>query len=249
MTRHGGPSRPNPAQGDADLVDALEVGQGSLDRAAERREIAVLSARVGVALSDDQAASMQAYLDLLERWNATYNLTAVRDRRGMLVQHLADCLAVLAPLARQTAARPHGRLLDVGSGGGLPGVVIAIARPGWDVTCVDAVGKKAAFVRQVAGQLRLPGLHAVHAGVETLQAQPFDVVTARAFATLAELVRLTGRLLAPGGQWMAMKGRVPDEELPGVPAGVEVFHVEPLTVPGLDARRCLVWMRRREAAA
>jgi 16S rRNA (guanine527-N7)-methyltransferase len=167
----------------------------------------------------------------------------------MLVQHLADCLAVLAPLARQAAGKPAGRLLDVGSGGGLPGVVIATAWPEWEVTCVDAVGKKAAFVRQVAGQLRLSGLHAVHARVEALQAGPFDVVTARAFATLGELVRLTGHLLAPAGVWMAMKGQVPDDELAAVPAGVEVFHVEHLTVPGLDARRCLVWMRRREAAA
>jgi 16S rRNA (guanine527-N7)-methyltransferase len=230
-------------------VDALAADQVSLDRAAERREIAALGARVGAALSDDQAESMQVYLDLLERWNATYNLTAVRDRGAMKVQHLADCLAVIAPLARQTAAKPQGRLLDVGSGGGLPGVVIAIAWPGWDVTCVDAVGKKSAFVRQVAGQLRLRRLHAEHARIETLQAGPFDVVTARAFATLGELVRLTGHLLAPAGAWMAMKGQLPDDELAGVPAGVEVFHVEPLTVPGLDARRCLVWMRRREAAA
>jgi 16S rRNA (guanine527-N7)-methyltransferase len=248
LTRHGGPSRPNPAQGDADFVDALAAGHVSLDRAAERGEIAALGARVGVALSDDQAASMQAYLDLLERWNATYNLTAVRDRGAMKVQHLADCLAVLAPLARQAVGKTPGRLLDVGSGGGLPGVVIAIARPEWEVTCVDAVGKKSAFVRQVAGQLRLPRLHAEHARVEALRGAPFDVVAARAFSTLGELVRLTGHLLAPAGVWMAMKGQVLDDELAGVPVGVEVFHVEPLTVPGLAARRCLVWMRRREAA-
>jgi 16S rRNA (guanine527-N7)-methyltransferase len=244
LTRHGGPSRPDPSsEGHAETPDTLCAGRLPSDRAAERREIAAIAASVGATLSDEQAASMQVYLDLLERWNVTYNLTAVRDRRAMLVQHLADCLAVLAPLARQAAGRSGVRILDVGSGGGLPGVVIAVARPEWEVCCVDAVGKKAAFVRQVAGQLRLPTLHALHARVETLRAAPFDVVTARAFATLGELVRLTGHLLAPAGVWMAMKGQVPDDELAGVPAGVEVFHVEPLTVPGLDARRCLVWMR------
>ncbi len=213
------------------------------DRVAERREIAAIAASVGAKLNDDQAASMQAYLDLLERWNATYNLTAVRDRRAMLVQHLADCLSGLAPLARQAAGRSGVRILDVGSGGGLPGVVIAIARPEWEVCCVDAVGKKAAFIRQVAGQLQMPRLRAEHARIEALRGPRFDVVTARAFAPLGELVRLTKHLLAPDGLWMAMKGQVPDDELRALPADVEVFHVEPLAVPGLEARRCLVWIR------
>jgi 16S rRNA (guanine527-N7)-methyltransferase len=212
---------------------------------SERRDLLTLAGAVGLTLSGAQADALQAYLDLLQRWNATYNLTAVRERAAMLAQHLADCLAVVAPLAGHAAA---GRLLDVGSGGGLPGVVIAILLAQWQVTCVDAVGKKAAFVRQVAGALRLANLHAEHARVEALTPARFDVVTARAFATLADLVRLTRPQLAPGGVWMAMKGRVPDDEIAALPPGVEVFHVEPLQVPGLAAQRCLVWMRPKEPA-
>lgn len=187
----------------------------------------------------------EAYLGLLAKWNAAYNLTSVRDPAQMRIQHLADCLAVVEPLRRQLGAGAPARILDVGSGGGLPGVVLAIAEPAWDVTCIDAVGKKAAFVRQVAGELALPNLHAEHARVEALEAEPFDVITSRAFGSLADFVRWTRPLLAAGGVWMAMKGRRPDDEIAALPSDVEVFHVEPLAVPGLDAERCLVWMRPR----
>jgi len=197
-------------------------------------------AELGLPPSAAQTSALVQYLGLLQRWNATYNLTAVRDPEAMLSQHLADCLAVVPPLQRRAG---QGRLLDVGSGGGLPGVVIAMMLPSWDVTCVDAVAKKAAFVRQAAGALALPNLHAVHARVEDLKAPPFDVVTSRAFASLADFVSLTRRHLAPGGAWMAMKGRVPDDEIAALPADIEVFHVEPLQVPGLDAQRCLIWMQ------
>jgi 16S rRNA (guanine527-N7)-methyltransferase len=203
-------------------------------------ELAPVFAALGLAAAPAQADALVRYLDLLERWNATYNLTAVRERSAMMAQHLADCLAVVPALARHAGA---GRLLDVGSGGGLPGVVLALMLPGWDVTCIDAVAKKAAFVRQVAGALALPNLHARHGRVEDLKAAPFNVITARAFASLADLAALTRRRLAPGGAWMAMKGRRPDDEIAALPAGVAVFHVEPLAVPGLDAERCLVWMR------
>lgn len=206
-------------------------------------DIGAICAALGLAPTEAQAAALSGHVDLLQRWNATYNLTAVRSRAGMLTQHLADCLAVLPPLQRHAGG---GRLLDVGSGGGLPGVVLAIMAPGWDVTCVDAVAKKAAFVRQVAGQLKLPNLRAAHARVEQLQAAPFDVITSRAFATLADFVALTRRHLAPGGAWLAMKGRVPHDEVAALPGDIEVFHVEPLAVPGLDAQRCLVWMRLLE---
>jgi 16S rRNA (guanine527-N7)-methyltransferase len=189
---------------------------------------------------------LDRFLDLLGRWNAAYNLTAIRDVTQMRTQHLADCLAVVEPLRRHlgAAGRPL-RILDVGSGGGLPGVVLAWADPAWHVTCVDAVGKKAAFVRQVAAELALPNLHVEQARVEDLQADPFDVITARAFASLADFVRLARQLIAPRGVWMAMKGKPPVEEMAALPADVEVFHVEPLTVPGLGAERCLVWMRPR----
>ncbi len=188
----------------------------------------------------EQQARLDSYVDLLQRWNATYNLTAVRERDGMLRQHLADCLAVAEPLSRQLQ---QGRVLDVGSGGGLPGVVLAVMLPTLDVTCVDTVGKKAAFIRQVALTLQLPNLHAEHSRVEQLKAAPFDVITARAFASLADFTRLTRELLAPRGVWMALKGKHPADEIAALPADVSVFHVEPLSVPGLDAERCLVWIR------
>jgi 16S rRNA (guanine527-N7)-methyltransferase len=192
--------------------------------------------------ADDQR--LQRYLDLLVKWNTAYNLTAVRDPLQMHTQHLADCLAVVAPLRRELGEARLTRILDVGSGGGLPGVVLAMSDPCWHVTCVDAVGKKVAFVRQVASELALPNLHAEHTRVETLNAAPFDVITARAFASLADLARLTEKVMAPQGIWMAMKGKRPHDEIAALPSAVTVFHVEPLIVPGLLAERCLVWMRR-----
>jgi len=200
---------------------------------------------LGMELDVVQIGGLLTYLSLLQRWNATYNLTAVRDPLGMLTQHLVDCLALLPPLRRHLETKgeaPH-RLLDVGSGGGLPGVVVALLQPALDITCVDAVGKKAAFVQQVAGQLQLANLHAVHVRVERLKARSFDVVTSRAFASLADFTRLTHEHLADDGVWLAMKGRVPHDEMAALPADIEVFHVEPLAVPDLDAQRCLVWMR------
>ena len=189
------------------------------------------------------------YLALLQRWNATYNLTAVRERRSMLTQHLADCLAAVVALERVAPRGSARRILDVGSGGGLPGVLLAIHRDDWRVTCIDAVAKKAAFVRQVAGALGLPNLQSENRRVEqwtdAARGAPFDLITARAFATLAELVRLTRRHLHGDGCWMAMKGQVPESEIAELPPDVEVFHVEPLAVPGLQVRRCLVWMRLR----
>ena len=208
-------------------------------------DLAALCAPLGLDPTAAQVQVLEAFLSLLARWNGTYNLTAVRDPVAMRVQHLADCMAVVPPLARHAA---QGRLLDVGSGGGLPGVVIAALLPDWNVTCVDTVGKKAAFVRQVAGDLGLMNLQAAHSRVEALKVPAFDVITSRAFATLADFVALSRPLLAPGGVWMAMKGLRPDAEIAALPATVEVFHVEQLQVPQLDAQRCLVWMRPRTAA-
>ena len=203
-------------------------------------------AQLGLALEDRAQKQLQGYLDLISRWNRVYNLTAVRNPSDMLTHHLLDSLAAWPALNRHLGPQENARILDVGSGAGLPGVVLAIAEPRWSVTCVDAVAKKAGFIRQVAAELGLGNLQAVHARVEELPAgEGHDVVTSRAFSSLGDFVSLTGHLLKPEGCWMAMKGRVPEDELAALPSSIEVFHVEPLTVPGLDARRCLVWMRKK----
>ncbi|MBC7992785.1 MAG: 16S rRNA (guanine(527)-N(7))-methyltransferase RsmG [Rhizobacter sp.] len=198
---------------------------------------------LGLPLSDAQSDSLLAYQALLLKWNQVYNLTAVRKPAEMLTHHLLDSLAALPPLMRHLGDRP-ARLLDVGSGGGLPGVVLAIMLPSLDVTCVDTVGKKTSFIRQASAELKLPNLSAAHARVEDLRLKPFDVITSRAFASLADFTRLTRQLLGDDGVWMAMKGKDPAEEITALPREWDVFHVEQLTVPGLDAERCLVWIRR-----
>ena len=203
-------------------------------------ELAPVLAALDLEATPQQKQSLLQYLELLQRWNATYNLTAVRDRQGMLTQHLADCLAVVHPLSRVLQT---GRLLDVGSGGGLPGVVLAIMRPQLQVTCDDTVGKKAAFVRQVAGSLGLSNLQSAHARVEALALPSFDLITSRAFASLLDFTALTRPLLSEAGVWMAMKGKSPEAEIAQLPAQVTVFHVEQLQIPTLDAERCLVWMK------
>jgi 16S rRNA (guanine527-N7)-methyltransferase len=203
--------------------------------------------QLGVPLSEAQADALLCYLDLIQKWTKVYNLTAVRDPKEMLTHHLLDSLAAVPPLRRALAqaALPPGqgaRLLDVGAGAGLPGVVIAICCPDVDVSCVDTVAKKAAFIQQVAVSLRLTNLRGVHARVENLGG-PFDVVTSRAFASLVDFTTWSRQALGPQSVWLAMKGKHPAEEIAALPASVQVFHVEPLAVPGLDAERCIVWMR------
>ena len=166
----------------------------------------------------------------------------------MLVQHLLDSLAVVPALRRhQAQAQLHAmKVLDVGAGAGLPGVVLAIVCPDVQVACVDTVAKKALFIEQVSAALRLPNLRGIHARIENLQ-EPYDVVTSRAFASLTDFTQWSSSSLAPHGVWMAMKGKYPEAELAELPGQVEVFHVEPLQVPGLDAERCLIWMRPKPA--
>lgn len=207
------------------------------------RSLNAASATLDVVLAERDQERLLRYLALLQRWNAHYNLTAVREPRAMLTQHLLDCLAVLPALRAELPAGPL-RVLDVGSGGGLPGVLLAVLQPDWRVDCVDTVGKKAAFIRQVAADLQLPNLAGVHARVESLDRE-YDLVTCRAFAALPLFVSLTRHLLAPQGRWAAMKGRVPEDELKALPPDIDVFHVKHVDVPGLDAERCLIWMRRR----
>ena len=200
---------------------------------------------LALELSDVQLAQLLEFLALLQKWNKVYNLTAVRDPQEMLTHHLLDSLAAVPPLRRHIAqaglATTPVHLLDVGSGGGLAGVVFAICCPGVDVSCVDTVAKKAAFIQQAAAALRLPNLHGIHARVESL-AGPYDVVSCRAFASLPDFTAWSRGALAPQGVWLAMKGKHPQDELAALPGDVQVFHVEPLQVPGLDAERCIVWM-------
>ena len=199
---------------------------------------------LGLSLTDAQVQQLLAYQDLLIKWNKVYNLTAVRDPQEMLTHHLLDSLSVLGALQRHAGDRAM-RIMDVGSGGGLPGVVIAIAAPQHHVTCVDTVGKKAFFIRQVAADLGLKSLAAEHARVENLPAHQADLVTSRAFASLVDFTSLTRQHLKPGGVWMAMKGKHPQDEIQALPADVIVDQIEDLQVPGLQAERCLVWMRHK----
>jgi 16S rRNA (guanine527-N7)-methyltransferase len=204
---------------------------------------------LGLALSADQQNALLAYLALLQKWNQVYNLTAVREPQAMLTHHLLDSLAVVAPLQAQMhtlASAAPLRLLDVGSGAGLPGVVLAICLPDLQVDCVDTVAKKASFIQQVALSLGLPNLRGLHARVERIE-PGYQLVSARAFSSLPDLVQGSDAALVPGGIWMAMKGKTPTEEMQALPPSVQVFHVEPLTVPGLDAQRCIVWMHRAAA--
>jgi 16S rRNA (guanine527-N7)-methyltransferase len=212
------------------------------------RRAALRSGLESLALPADDSLidCLLGYLDLLHKWNQAYNLSAVRDPQQMVHQHLLDCLAALPPLDRRLQGR-EARILDVGSGAGLPGAVWALMRPAWSVCCVDAVAKKTSFVRQVAAELALHNLHAEHARVEQLSWGQVDVVVSRAFASLADFSALTRKHLLPGGCWLAMKGKVPVDEIGALPPDVKVFHVEPLQVPSLQAQRCLVWMRPETA--
>jgi 16S rRNA (guanine527-N7)-methyltransferase len=213
---------------------------------------------LGLSLSDTQISQLLGYHALIQKWNKVYNLTAIREPGDMLTHHLLDSLAVVAPLRIRLAGLAYERdgagdttvsdkylyrLLDVGSGAGLPGLVIAICCPDIHVTCVDAVAKKMAFVQQAATELKLPNLKALHARVETL-ADKHDIISSRAFATLLDFVTGSRAALKPAtGVWLAMKAKDTSAEVAALPGDVEVFHVEQLKVPGLDAERCIVWMR------
>lgn len=203
---------------------------------------------LGLELNDEQVGKLLSYLDWVAKWNKVYNLTALRDPQEMLTHHLLDSLAAVAPLRRQLAAMglDKPRLLDVGSGAGLPGAVFAIVCPELDVSCVDTVAKKALFIQQIAAALRLPNLHGLHARVENLK-QQWDVVSSRAFASLADFTHWSRQALAEQGVWLAMKGKHPADEISALTDGLELFHVEQLQVPGLDAERCIVWIRLKAA--
>lgn len=208
------------------------------NRAALQARLEHGIAAMALSLPEGAIERLLDYQALLSRWNAAYNLTAIRDPAEMVTRHLLDSLAILPYVQGQS-------LVDLGTGPGLPGIVLAIAAPGRQILLVDSNGKKVRFLREAIRSLRLEGVQALQSRVEQVQGQ-FDCVTARAFASLADMLGWGGHLLAPGGQWLAMKGKRPDEELPGVPAGFAVRAMHDLHVPGLEGERSLVVLGRAD---
>ncbi len=193
-----------------------------------------------LALDDSAQNKLHAYVALLEKWNRTRNLTAIRERGQMITHHLLDSLAVLPHLP----VRAGLRVADVGSGGGLPGVPLAIARPDWHVTLIDSNHKKTAFLNQAAIELPLPNVDVVAGRVEDVEPPfPFDVVISRAYSTLGTFIAQSARLLAPDGCWVAMKGTLPHDEIAALPAEIRVNATPALQVPGVDGERHLVIMK------
>ncbi len=191
---------------------------------------------MGLALSAEQQEKLLAYVGLLEKWNKTYSLTAIRELERMVPHHLLDSLAPLSKLPDRAL-----RILDVGSGFGTPGIPLAIARPDWQLTLLDSNHKKTTFLRQAVMELKLDNVTVVTDRVESYQPEAgFQVITSRAFSDLAEFIRLTTHLLAEGGEWAALKGVYPYEEISLLPTSVHVVGVDSLAVPGLDAERHLV---------
>jgi len=200
------------------------------------QRLALGIASLGLDLNVETQKKLLEYLKLLQKWNKVYNLTAIRDAEQMVIHHLLDSLSVL----------PHlwpGNWLDVGCGAGLPGLVLAIARPDWQFTLLDSNSKKTSFVQQVAIELGLQNLKVINARVEELKInEKFDGIISRAFAETGDFVRLTQHLLEDKGRWAAMKG-APEQELQRLPGDIVVERIIPLSVSGLDAARCLVILK------
>jgi len=197
-------------------------------------QLAAGVAALGLTLPAGAEAKLLAYLALLEKWNRVYNLTAVRDAERMVRHHLLDSLAAVPFFQGQV-------VLDVGSGGGLPGIPLAIARPELQVTLIDSIAKKTAFLLQAKAELGLNNLNVVTGRVEDFRPESgFDFITSRAFSDLKEFVMLTRHLLNPAGHWLAMKGLMPHEEIASLPDWVKVSADHALLVPGLEANRHLI---------
>lgn len=212
-----------------------------LDTKALKASLSAGVQEMGLALNEAQIDQMLAYLALLSKWNAVYNLTAIRDPQEMVKQHLLDSLSA-APAF--TEAR---NVLDVGAGGGLPGMMLAIAYPKTRISMIDTVSKKTAFLSQAKAELGLSNVTVFTGRVEQLEVtEKFDVITSRAFSELCNFINWSGHLLAEGGQFIAMKGVAPAQEIERLPAGWAVTGVQPLQVPGLNAERHLVFVRRAE---
>ena len=209
------------------------------DRAAVAPILADGIKVLALDLDAGQQARLLDYLALLFKWNAVYNLTSVRDPLQMVTHHLLDSLAAVPSFAHAV------NVLDVGAGGGLPGIVLAIARPAMQVALIDTVHKKTAFLKQVKAELELSNVTVYTDKVQQLQVpQPFDVITSRAFADLSDFVEWSGHLLADGGQFIALKGVAPPDEQERLPAPWKVRKLQALQVPGLNAERHLVFIEK-----
>jgi 16S rRNA (guanine527-N7)-methyltransferase len=223
---------------------------GIADRDALARLLEEGAKALGVELTERQHTQLLDYVALLAKWNAVYNLTAIRDPRQMLIQHILDSLSILPHLP----ARADAAVLDVGSGGGLPGIVLAIVRPDWQITLNDIVQKKSAFQSQAKAELGLTNLAVVTGRVESLRPgievpKKFDLIVSRAFADLADFVKLARHLVADGGAIWAMKGVHPEGEIERLPVGTKALNTIRLSVPMLDAERHLIEVSVEPVAA
>ena len=196
-----------------------------------------------LGLNSDQHAQLFKYGQLIQKWNRVYNLTAIRNNRELITHHLLDSLAVLPEISFALQATTNPRILDVGAGAGLPGLVLAIAQPSWQITLIDTVQKKVAFMQQAIASLGLKNAQAVHGRVEEFQVDaPFDLICSRAFSSIGNFIALSQHVLAEHGQFAALKGRVEvDSE---VPAGWQINALHPIDVPFLDEARHLFMIKR-----
>ena len=201
--------------------------------------------KLGLSYEVAQAEALVTFCETLLKWNATYNLTTITDAASVLTLHVADSLTLVPKLAEY--APTAKRVLDVGSGGGLPVVPLAVMRPDLSVAAVDTVKKKAVFLRQAGVMCRLKNFTVYNDRVEKLSVPSFDVITSRAFASLKDMTSWTEHLLAENGLWLAMKGKVTDEEMAGLNPQKYEVTVVPLSVPGAEVERHLVVIRRRSA--
>ena len=232
----------------ARLRDVITIAHATVKVSTSERLLRALET-LRLKSQPTQQTALLEYLSQLMRWNRTYNLTAIRDPDQALVHHIFDSLSLVAPLSRALSLNQTETptVIDVGSGGGLPGVILAIMLPDVQVSCVDAVEKKTMFVRQMEGVLTLPNLTAQHARIEALKPLQATLVTSRAFASLEDFAQLAGAHVREGGYLVAMKGREPTEEITALQAHTawSAQAIEPLTVPELEGQRCLVWMQRK----
>ena len=203
--------------------------------------------KMGLVLDDKQKQSVLLYLELIQKWNKTYNITAIKEAEQILVQHLFDSLSVIAPLQQQVGAEKAAVVLDVGSGGGLPGVIIAICCPHWHVTCIDAVEKKTSFITMVAGRLGLKNLSSKHCRIEDYASDEADLVVSRAFASLSDFANWSGHTAKKNGHLAAMKGHYYPDEIAELEKTSDwlLDLWQALEVVDMDAERCLIWLKRK----